>query len=164
MSVPYLGAELPHATWHHEIEVNFETLLASVVLRAVACSPCRTTPLKDTPARSLPHHVASLALGHCVPRSLPSSAALCMHVELAPCGVCIVSCRAVTTERLPSSELELINDNQWRRLFPEIVRRPSEHGISGNNVNDGILICLQWALDETPLQYCPKERRMQVAD
>ena len=75
-----------------------------------------------------------------------------------------MSCIAVTTERLPSSELELINENQWRRLFTKIVQRPREHGISGSNVNDVIPPCLQWALDETPLQYCPKEKRMHPAD
>ena len=46
----------------------------------------------------------------------------------------------------------------------KIVQRPSEHGMSGSNVNDGILPCLQWASDETPVQYCPKEKRMQVAN
>ena len=75
-----------------------------------------------------------------------------------------MSCRAVTTEQLPSRELELINDSKCRRLFTEIVQRPGEHGIIGSNVNEGIPACLQWALNETPLQYSPKEKRMQVAD
>ena len=99
-----------------------------------------------------------------VSRSLPPRAAPCLHVALAPSGVCIVSCRAVTIERLPSSELMLINDNQWRRLFIEIMQRPCEHGVTGSNRDDDIPSYLEWALDETVLQYCPKERRMHVAD
>ena len=119
--------------------------------------------MTDAPARSLSLHVASPAPRYWVSRSLPASATPCLHVALAPCGVCIVSYRAVTTEGLPSSELELINDSQWRWLLTEIVQRVGEHGISGSKVNDGIPPCLQWALDETPLQYCPKEKRMHVA-
>ena len=76
----------------------------------------------------------------------------------------ILSFRAVITKRLPLSELELINDNQWRRLFTKIVKRPSKHGISGINENDSIPPCPQWALDDTPLQHCPKAKRMHVAD
>ena len=120
--------------------------------------------MTDAPARSPSLHVASRARGHGVSRSLLALAATCLHVAPAPSGVCIMSCKAVTTKRLPSSEPELINGNQWRRLFTEIMQRPGEHGISGSNVNDGIPPCLQWALDETPLQYCPKEKRMHVAD
>ena len=120
--------------------------------------------MTDAPAHSLWLHVASHAPGHRVLRSLPASAAPCLHVALAPSGVCIMSCRAVTTERLPSSELELLNDNQWRRLFTKIVQRPGERGITGGNVNDGIPPCPQWALVETLLQYYPKEKRMHVAN
>ena len=82
--------------------------------------------------------------------------------------MCIVSCKAVTTERLPSSEVKqelgLIIDNQWRWLFTDIVQRPREHAFSGSNVNDNIPLCVQWALDETLLQQCFKEKRMHAAD
>ena len=120
--------------------------------------------MPDAPVRSLLLHVASRAPSHCVSRSLPASASPWLYVALTPSGVCIVSCRAVTTERLPSSEPELINDNQWRQLFREIVQRPGEYEFSGSNVNDGIPPCLQWPLDESPLQYYGNERRMHVAD
>ena len=120
--------------------------------------------MADAPARSLSLQVIPRAPSHCVSRLLPASVALCLHVALAPSGVRVVLCRGVTTERLPSSELEPINDNQWPRPFTVIVQRRSEHGISDSQVNDGILPCLQRALDETPLQYRPKEKRMHVAD
>ena len=42
-------------------------------------------------------------------------------------------------------------------------QRLCKHVISGN-VNDGIPPYLQWALDETPVQYRFHERRMHVAD
>ena len=79
-------------------------------------------------------------------------------------SVCIGSCSSATTERRPSSELQLINENQWQPLFTEIAQRPEEHGIGGSNGNDGIRPCLQWALDETPLKYYHKQRKMHMAD
>ena len=56
-----------------------------------------------------------------------------------------------------------MNDIRLPRMFTEMVQRPGEHGIGGSNLNDGIPACLQWALDETPLQHSPKQKRMHVA-
>ena len=41
---------------------------------------------------------------------------------------------------------------------------PHEHGVSGSNVNDGIPLCLKWALDEIVLQYPVQKKTMHVAD
>ena len=44
------------------------------------------------------------------------------------------------------------------------MQRLDHYEIIGTNAHIGVPPCLLWALDETALQYCPKERRTQVAD
>ena len=162
--VSYLAAELPRSTWHHETGVNFEMLLPTIALGAVACSPRRATFAKDTAVRCLSHHVASLAPGHCVSRSLLPSAAPCVHAALAPSGVCSVFCRAITTQRLPSSDPELIDDKCWRRCLQRSCKdKPNMELVAAAEMIASLLV-LQSALDETYLQYCSKERGMHVAD
>ncbi len=67
--------------------------------------------------------------------------------------------RTVTSDRPPSTQPELKDDNEWRAKYKELVSNPMMFNIAAEEVP----ACLQWACDETPVQYGAACKRTYVS-
>ena len=63
------------------------------------------------------------------------------------------SFRAGTTDRRPSTILDILQDSEWRRLVLDVFENPRKHSISMPENLQSIPTCLRLAADETPVHF-----------
>ena len=66
----------------------------------------------------------------------------------------LTNLRGSSSDKPPSTPVDLAADNEWRTSFEKFVQDPRAFGVD----SDPVPSSLQFAVDETPLQYVPKCR------